>query len=197
MKKTQDYRIFPRLECIHVDLDRRTWSKEQGKDYFYWLMSVKSDRVQVLLDFFKETIDEDRQAFLLRIGKAFTHEVRMRKYWFQGGEMEIKFRTGHTAVVDRGIVLSDEGYSIAADMGLLVADVLTRDFPSAIKWKLLAGARNHINYNCPVLTGEPDCWDPIAVACVNATAMIDNQETSDFWWRLYSDCEDKAGEDTG
>lgn len=194
MKKIGDYPLFPRLDCVHADLDRRTWTKEQGKEYFDWLMNVKGDRVQILLEFFEESLDDDRQAFLLRIGEAFADEIKMEQYWLKGGQMDIKFKTGHTAVVDRGTILSADGCSIAADMGLLVADILLRDFAPAIKWKLLTRAKNHVNYNCPVLTGKPDCWNPIAVACVNAIAMIDGQETSDFWWRLYSDCKNKASE---
>lgn len=51
-----------------------------------------------------------------------------------------------------GVALTEEGYSLGADAGLLVARLLQLRHP-ALQWRTARSAKTDLDYNLPVLTG--------------------------------------------
>ena len=100
------YSLFPYIPESKGGDIRREWPKEKGEDYFEWFLGIVDARSDNLLRHFRETITFDSIADLKRIGNKVAAQLLSDECWCEGGETTIKFRSGHTAVVDRGKVLT-------------------------------------------------------------------------------------------
>lgn len=169
MSTNQQYPMFiPPSELWQKD--RTTWSKQEADRYFAWLMSCKDQRVLSMLAFLGGSEAGDSIPHLLAVGRAALPHLRDEKF----------------ATSDGGVgYLTDAGYALAADLGLLLADRLIRKGGDRIKWKTLRGGKKHISYNMPVLTGfgpgEPSTVDPILASIGLSSGVVSGRRDERAW----------------
>ena len=185
MPMRKDYSLFPHIPESKGGDIRREWPKKKGEDYFDWFLGIVDARIDNLLGYFRETITFDSIADLKRIGNKVAAQLLSDECWCEGGETTIQFRSGHTAVVDRGKVLTTIGYSLAADMGCLLAHLLLRDFGEKITWELVTKPKNDMYYLHPVLVGFALPLEPVEVSIVCALKVLDDTESGDIWAQMY------------
>ncbi|MCG6117856.1 MAG: hypothetical protein MEQ07_06645 [Aquimonas sp.] len=152
--------------------DRTTWGKQEADRYFAWLMSCKDQRVRSMLGFLgmSEAGACDSCGHLLAVGRAALSQFRNQKF----------------ATTDGGVgYLTNTGYALAADLGLLLADHLIRKGGDRIKWKIRRGGKTHISYNMPVLIGfgpgEPSTVDPILASIGLAGSVVSGRRDERAW----------------
>ena len=154
----------------------RSWTKNQADAYFNWLMSVKQERVEALLDFSGEKwpryhVEQD----LLRIGTKATQFLQLDE-----------FSNQHD--------LLNSGYAFAADLGLLVAEMLIVTDPS-IRWTVLRKPKSDLSYNLPVLCGFGVLTlDPISGSIAEASGILRGERSGEVWREIYCFWLEKAAE---
>jgi len=145
-------------------------TKKEAREYFDWLMSVRDERVCSLLSFLEEDVIQEPHTDLLRIGEKFQKIVRQAEF-------------SHYQSNDGQLGLTNQGYALAADMGLLIAELIQRYRPH-VGWTI--EKRKIITYNTPVLTGFPVMNpDPIRSSIARAFSVLDGTYQADAWWSLF------------
>jgi hypothetical protein len=80
--------------------------------------------------------------------------------------------------------LSNESFSIAADVGIYLGEVLRKQRP-ALRWALCTRPKSDISYNLPVLEGGKMPVDPIHLAVVLAYGIARGTRGPDRLSELY------------
>jgi hypothetical protein len=82
--------------------------------------------------------------------------------------------------------LSDAGYALGGDVGLLVAKLLTHSHP-ALRWQVLRAPKSDLSYNLPVLVGFVDkqILEPVGGGIGEARALVKGKRGSDAWAEMY------------
>lgn len=144
------------------------WTDADSRRYLVWLTSSIDSRVAGLLSFLGERDDEDR-ALVDRVGRKAAWVLRKQEYT--------------SGAPNRG--LSEEGYSLAADLGLLVAQRLCRRLPH-LTWQVVRKPRSNASYNQPVLRGFGRTHlDPIRGSVAEALHALRESAESNPWLRMY------------
>lgn len=154
----------------------RCWAKKQADSYFKWLMSVKEQRVEALLRFLGETMPH--------------HEVE-EALAALGHKAAKALKADKDSSKDK---LTNRGYALAADMGLLVAALLV-EASTSIQWTILRKPKSDLSYNLPVLTGfGAVTLDPIGGSIAEAFAIMRGDRTGGIWQEIYCFWLEKAAE---
>lgn len=164
-----DYPLFIPPEPIR-EKTRRDRTRKEAREYLDWLMSVRHERVRTLFSFLEEEDIKDPKIDLLRIGEKFQRIIQQPEF--------SSYRSS-----DGQLALTNQGYALAADMGLLIAELIQRHRPH-VGWAV--EKYKTINYNAPVLTGFPIMYpDPIGSGIAIAFSMLRGHDKSDAWWGLF------------
>lgn len=158
---------------------RAAWefSGAEARQYRDWLLSVMPDRTRSLLGFLEmpgpvspELLDE--------LGKHIADAI-----------VEPEFSSESSS----GRVLTDEGYALAADAGLLVAQLLLDRHPS-LRWHIARSAKTDLDYNLPVLTGfrDKETLDPIRGGVSAARRLANRKVGTDAFTILFREYSDLA-----
>lgn len=185
MKLKKIYSLFPHIPSGHAEDDRREWSKERAEEYYKLLMESIVTRTDGLLKYFNESISDANKDILLRLGDKAVIEIETNKLWAIAEEKLIKFKSGHVIKIDKEKELTDAGYSIAADMGLLVARFLIDDCSGSVRWNLIRKPKNDASYNSAVLVGCGVPWDPVESSVANTYGILRGDLSSDIWRKMY------------
>ena len=149
----------------------RDWSKSEAEIYFDWLVGVTPDRARYLLRFLG--LDErmlDRTT-LLELGSRVVRLLPSEAYSRAEGE-------GNR-------ILSDCGYALAADMGLVTGQLLLEALQPRVRWEILRKPKSDLSYNLPVLTGFGGfSLDPIGGSIAEANGVLLGRRGSDAWVRI-------------
>ena len=148
--------------------DRTVWTRSQADEYFDWLMRVKDDRVHRMLERLDATIvDADAELSLGTLGRKIASTLR-------------------TAEFCANSKLTNQGYALAADAGLLVAEFLVQDF-AEVHWEIRRKPKRDISYNLPVLMGFQSglSFDPVGGSVAEAQAWIAGRRDADRWVAIY------------
>jgi hypothetical protein len=88
--------------------------------------------------------------------------------------------------------LTNEGYSLAADAGLLLADLLQS--ATDVTWQIVRRPKSDASYNLPVLAGFSNglTLDPIGGSIGAARGLIKQICDAGEWSRIYDFWRDKA-----
>ncbi len=113
------------------------WSKDEAKRYFEWLRGVMSDRTSLLLEYFGENLSSPPEVLLIDLGEKVVQAFSSTPF------VEHKMN----------VELTNAGFALAADMGLLVVRLLLSNPEVKAKW-VLVKANHHVHYNLPVLKGD-------------------------------------------
>lgn len=158
----------------------RDWSKEEADQYFEWLKENFLGRVQALLVFLGcEAITElAPREQLLKAGKRAVTELRRAPFSEPAGSGVLQ--------------LTNAGYALAADMGLLTAKILLEERP-LIDWTVVHKPKNNRSYNLPVLTGFGKLTlDPVGGSIAEAAGILAGRRGPDAWARIWDCWSDKA-----
>lgn len=164
------YELFIPPEHL-AEKDRRNWNRKEAEEYKEWLLNVIDERTSNLLNCFNEHENTDVQELLTQLGRKVADKLKDSDYSEDTGNRR---------------KLTNRGYALAADMGLLIAKFVLRDFGEKISWTIKRKAKSEMSYNLPVLEIKGlDYFDPIGVSIANATSIINDNKKHDAWLILY------------
>ena len=148
------------------------WTDKQALEYFDWLLDVANQRVTNIQSFFDCHIDRCPSNWLLNIG---------------GHATDLLLHDSHATNTDKGeIVLSGSGYSMIADLGLLIASVLLQKFPNQLAWHLVNKPVTDLHYNLPVISGfKVSYFDPIGSSIAEAYGILRGDRDSTIWQDIF------------
>jgi hypothetical protein len=147
------------------------WSSQQAQAYAAWFHSVSDARIAGLLAYFGEkgrVIDED----LIRdLGEHLKRTLPQPQF---------------SAPSVHGPELTNQGYGLAADMGLLGAKWLRNQYPR-LQWSIIRKPKSDISYNFPVLIGFGKMpLDPVLVSINQAHGLLAGNRDSDAWLHVWN-----------
>ena len=143
-----------------------TWSKDQAKTYFDWLIHIIPGRVTSLLEYFGESADTAPEILLYQLGKKVGDAAKSGEF-VQAGK------------------LTKSGFAVAADLGLLVAQLLLADSGVCAKWVLVTQKRS-VHYNHPVIQGNSNLQlNPITGSMTEFAYATRNQWDSAIWLNTF------------
>jgi len=142
--------------------DRRDWSLKEATAFLTWLRGEIPGRVAFFLRFIGCDGMVPTRAHLVEIDLAFRHVLTAPLF------------VRSDASPPR---LSDAGYAVAADWGLLLATLVLSEAGVNASWEVLRKPKRDASYNLPVLVAPASMpIDPIAVGVAEVAALIRGQE---------------------
>jgi hypothetical protein len=166
----KDYIFFiPPAEV--VEKKARDWSNKEAKLYFDWLMSVKEDRIEYMLTVLDETLTENSEADIQRIGEKIT---------------QLLFTFPFSDKLENEYAITNKGLALVVDLSLLISKLIIEHYPQ-IKWCIVKRPKRDFSYNLPALFGFPiiEYRDPIGAAVSNAKAILQREKDSSIWLTMY------------
>lgn len=153
----------------------KDWSAKQAHRYLQWLTGVLEERTNQLLMYtaesYPERIDEV-EPLLARVGAKAVDTLRAPDF---------------STSAQTGPQLTDRGYALAADLGLLVARLLLDHSNGSEKWAVLRRPKSDVFYNHPVLVGfRPVPLEPIGGSVAEANAVLRGTRNADAWQKIFS-----------
>lgn len=166
-----DYKLFIPPEHLSKK-GRENWNKKEAEEYKEWLISVIDDRISDLLNYFNEQENTNIQEFLTQLGKKVSNKLKDSDFSEDIGNRK---------------KLTNKGYALAADMGLLIAKWLLRDYGDKLTWTIIRKPKSEMSYNLPVLEIKGfDYYEPVGVSIADATSIINNNKDYDAWLKVYT-----------
>jgi len=168
----------------------REWTKSEADEYYHWLLSAMDERVSNLFDYFDESQDGDNEDVLLRIGERVQGVLNDPElsYWATQ-----KIHLKEYVIEDELPTLTDMGYALAADVGLLLAQCILSACQEKVCWTIVRKPKNDADYNQPVLVGKNDKWrqdhvNPIGTSIAKAYAILRGKRGANAWGEAYKSC---------
>lgn len=134
-------------------------------------------RIQKLLEYFDETEEvKDHEQLLLNLGRKAANVFLLDEFSVQTGQ---------------GRGLTDRGYALAADIGLLIGKMLIDQSGNKLKWIIIKSPRSHISFNMPAITGFRRSGafavdlDPIQTAIAQSFSLLDGTGDEKVWLGIY------------
>lgn len=148
------------------------WTKKEALEYFDWFMSVKDRRLQFFLSFFDITYSRDpdilfSQSFSKWVYHLFNNNpvltVVKKKSAPSDSSPDLKYIMESEPARQE---LTDIGYTIAADGGILYAACIIDNRPDKVWDIAMKGGKRYINYHKVVVKNQEDMsseWDLIGM----------------------------------
>ena len=151
----------------------KNWKKKEAQAYLSWFLDIKEERVKYFLAFLDYKPIGKQKIDLTSISELLYNKIN-----------DSQFYTLRT--IDGGKVLNDYGLSIAADMGLLLAELLQKENPS-LYFEIATGPKSYHSYNLPVLkeflNGE---WDLIFTSVLKTGYSLNELKGPYDWASFYN-----------
>ena len=165
-----EYPLFlppaPLYEKSHFD-----WTLREARAYFDWFVAQVEPRRQALLEYLEERDDGDAAALLARVGSRVAALVAREPF---------------SVPSERGRELTNAGYALAADAGLLLARSLLSKNPR-VRWEIVRKPKRDMSFHLPVLVGMgPVYLDPIGGTVAEVQAILRGDRGPDFLADAYS-----------
>lgn len=172
-----DYPLFLPPQELAVKTPRE-WDILEAEKYYSWLTSIIDERVNNLLGYFNERFSENYENLLKSLGEKV---------------VPILFKQEFSSIINGKPKLSDKGYALAADMGLLIAKMLLNRFSPKVKWEIVKKPKNDASFHLPVLTGFGNIFlEPVGGSIAEAYGILRNQRESDIWQKIFVTWKDKV-----
>lgn len=161
-----------------AEMGVKNWKKKEASRYFNWFMDIRAKRVEDFLKYLDYRLTGDPKVDLDAIGEKVFHSLN-----------ETQFHT--IRETDGGKKLNDAGLAIAADLGLLLAQLLEEKHPK-LYWEIGKGPKVYHAYNLPVLKGFPkdNEWEPIFYS-INSNGYSLNYLKSPYDWADFFEASSK------
>ncbi|HEY6871377.1 MAG TPA: hypothetical protein VI298_01490 [Geobacteraceae bacterium] len=152
------------------------WTNGEAKEYLEWLLQIHVERVNGLLAYFAENLNDAPEEVLDRIGAKIAKTLQTEEF---------------SCLIDGKPKLTNKGYALAADIGLLVADFILQKYYPVVTWKIVTRPKSDIDFHKPVLTNiGHETFDPIRVSIANAIDILKGHKQSDIWKTTYMYCKE-------
>lgn len=149
----------------------RDWSKSEADEYRNWLVSSVEERVTFLLEFLGVSSKAKPEELLENAGRKAVEQLNNDVFSEPG---------------PRGKRLSNKGYALAADMGLLVAKLLLENYDNRVYWHTIRRPKRELSYNLPVLEGfDNNYLDPIGGSTAEANGVLCGRRDESIWKDIY------------
>lgn len=149
----------------------REWTRAEAEANLEWLKANLDARVGKLLDYLGEGDLGLTADALAHLGSRIAEELH-----------NAQFSTESHDHVD----LTNRGYALAADSGLLVAKMLIRDCNGLVQWDIVWAPKDDMSFQRPVLTGFGRLHlDPIAGSIGEAFGVLRGKRAGDAWAKIY------------
>lgn len=199
MKFMRKYPLF--LLPEHLGLKGRwNWDAKEAGEYREWLLGVMDGRVDQLVRLLGEPRGDSPSDHLMRLGAKAAPLLKREPFSkILDRPVMVTLRAGgedrevvHKAAGERE--LAEAGWSLAVDMGLLLAQYFLRAFPDA-SWRTVLKPKNDYNYNLPVLGGIVSYkgLEPIRLSEVVARGILDDTKGEDGWKLVYELYHEEGG----
>ncbi len=166
----EGYPLFIPPEDLVNKLPKQ-WNAKEAKEYKSWLLYIIDERIDYLLTRLGFDKNQNIENQLLALGYKVSDLLNSSQFTEKG----LKGRS-----------LSSQGYALAADMGLLVAQLLIEKNNGKIYWEILKKPKSEISYNLPVLKGFSVTYlDPVGGSTAEASAILRGQREGDSWKKIY------------
>ena len=170
MAALDDYPLFVAPHHL-ASKGRKNWNAEEATEYREWLIGVLDERVEGLKKRMKEPCGASPSDHLMALGEKST-ALLMTPSFSEEGPM--------------GRRLTNAGYALAADMGLLVAKYLFQALPDKLRWQTIRKPRSEMSYNLPVIVGFSWTYlDPVGGSIAEAAAVVRGEKGADVWKQIY------------
>ena len=164
-----DYPLFTPPDHL-AKKGRQNWSTAEAAEYKQWLLNSLDHRVEELTRRLDETLVVSPSEHLQRVGEKAV------KFFLSPPFSEEK---------PTGRALTNQGYALAADIGLLVAKYLLIANPRLISWETIKKPKE-LAYNLPVLQGfSSNYLDPVGGSVAESMAVLRGKRGPDAWRRIY------------
>jgi hypothetical protein len=177
----------------------RERSPKEARAYYDWLLSVLDQRISDLLAYFGERLTGEAEGDLKRLGGQVAAVVKSPQFSYQDKAEPIVFKKGSRTLVAPPATemeprLTNAGYALAADMGLLVAKLLMDVCGTKVKWVILKRPKTDPSCQLPGLTGfgKTD-FSPIEVSIADMYGVLRGEKNSQVWHDLFIYCKKEAG----
>lgn len=141
----KEYALFTPPESLAI-IGTKNWKKKEAQEYFDWFMRVRKQRVSDFLDFIGYDLTGNVEQDLNTISQKLFDRVNTPDFY-------------SIREVDGAKKMNDQGLAIAADTGLLLAQLLENAKPN-LYWEIAKGPKSYHSYNLPVLKEfESGDWD--------------------------------------
>ena len=173
-----DYPVFaPPIEI--ASKQPKEWSNSEAETYCNWFLNNLTLRTNGLLVFLGLN-EMKQQASLLTTAQEKVEQL------LSSAQFVIESSEGRK--------LTNQGYALAADLGLLVAQLLITQGQGKVTWKILKKPKTDRSYNLPILIGFGEIeFDPIAVSIADATWIARGNQKPGAWRKTYDFLVSKGG----
>lgn len=149
-------------------VDAKLWNEEQRKAYFDWMMFALEYRTKDILAFLR-----------LDFGNQSHPEVLL-----SAGRKVSALLTADDQFTEEGR-LSNRGFALIADIGLLTAKYIAEDCRS-VRWIIKGPPPKSFGYNKPVLVGFGDMYlEPIGGSIGEAEGILSGERDHRAWFNIY------------
>jgi hypothetical protein len=202
MEETMSKRKYPLFipPAELAEKDSREWSAKEAKSYLYWLLGVHQERIDGLLKFFGETLTAAPEDDLVRLGEQVAEAIKTSDFSRLVSPIPKKrfdfsqVPTSRETISDFfryisciGPKLTDAGYALAADMGLLVAKFLLDECSDKVKWSIVRSPKSDVSYNLPVLIGFGKLQlDPIGGSIAQTYGLLRGNKKPTVWQEIFT-----------
>ena len=161
---------------------------KEAKKYFEWLLGVQQSRIDNLeLEVnnnpsFSNWNADYSPASLVNLGEWFATNIETRERTrteLASISSQLKREISFSA-----FELTDRTFSIAADIGLYLANVFIRNHPQ-INWSAPVSAKSSIDYRQPVLAGFNPPMNPIRLMITQAYSLANGKANGKIVYEIY------------
>jgi hypothetical protein len=168
--RLSDYPLFMPPDHLAVK-GRERWNAKEANEYRQWMLGVQNARVEALKKLLGVPSEGSFSDRLMMAGEEVAKILQDAPF-------------SEESPVGRR--LTNRGYAISADMGLLVASYLIERLNGKIRWEVIRKPKTELSYNLPVLMGFSSTYlDPVGGSIAEAQALLRGQRGGDAWRRIY------------
>ena len=177
VKTLNEYPLFIPPDHL-ASKGRENWSAKEATEYREWLLGVLDERVEELTRLLEEPTGASPSDHLMALGEKAASLLGKAPFSEDG---------------PIGRTLTNAGYALAADMGLLVAQYLLKAAPDKLRWETVRKPKRDLSYNQPVLEGFSFTYlDPVGGSIGEAFGILQGKREADAWKRTYEFWVEKA-----
>lgn len=150
-----------------AEKDILTWSHKEAEQYFEWFLSNTGKRLALLGAYLNVTIQKNRTGLVSVVKKA------------ESVFLDVAFSDGTT--------LTNRGYALAADIGILMGECILTAFSGQLTWKLWRERKNDLSYNRAVIVGFPSKLhiDPLHISIVQVHRILKGSHDHTTFLNVY------------
>jgi len=159
----------------------REWSKKEVKDYSDWFLKAKPERVtnfRAVMEIHEDPLSEDdwealsNRFYEMVVGAEFSKEE--------------DYTDPLTGAKRNNRIFTNQGFALAADMGLFLFDVIERHSDKKLEWSIGKGPKGYVSHNQPVvIDNDSDQLDPVEIGITTTLAIINGNTTKNRWYSKF------------